>query len=395
MGVMELLLNMIRLLCINPSSNYELVDNNLLYRMGVDVWFVVKRGGSSNKDNIVYVEDFTLTELRKATSIIEPDRIVSFYEELFEVVANLNCEFGLRGLSKHKSLLFSNKRYMYKILSGVVNVPKTIQLNTHIEYSNLRAELKSDSIFIKPDSKAGSIETYVIRNEEQYKWYLSNKKLEIQNYIAQPYINGDLYHSEMIVQDGTVRFINARKYSSPNSDMVLSKKPVFSYSLPDESIKKSIISSSMAVKTGMNINNAILHTEFFIENETQKVYFVETNLRAPGIGLNYLYKMLLGISLETCLCLIISDIKLKDIKTNGLEYICGYYPMKTGIAKKINDIELGVKADWRHFVDIGRRYEESDKMSKSSMVICYSDNQSKLMEQQTALCSHVPVTFEL
>ncbi|MDP3269778.1 MAG: hypothetical protein Q8M40_12145 [Legionella sp.] len=141
------------------------------------------------------------------------------------MVAKIREELGIKGMGIPKAMLLSNKNLMYEKINNRISYPKIIQLSNNCSFSSCKKLLNSSEIFIKPTNMTGSYKKYHVKSEMDFHFFLTNKLLELQNYIAQPYINADLYHSELVVFNGEILFISARKYPIPNHLMIIRNKP--------------------------------------------------------------------------------------------------------------------------------------------------------------------------
>ena len=180
-----------------------------------------------------------------------------------------------------------------------------------------------------------------------------------------------------MVYKGDVLFVSAREYTNPNHFMVSKNIPIFSLNILDPVKEEKIKEASIRVKEILNIDNGILHTEFFVSNDGH-IQFIETNARPPGIGLNKLYQKKLSISMETILCCIVCGIAPPRMMESKSHFICGYYPKKKGLIKKIIQPEVQVEQEWTFFVKPNDKGEEMKHMSKSAMVVCWDDSNLKI-----------------
>ncbi|HCX3372271.1 ATP-grasp domain-containing protein [Legionella pneumophila serogroup 2] len=363
-----------KLLCIDPLQDYELIDCDLLVQLGISPIFLIKDESKFVKDREnVLVSSFSFEDLLDICDSIRPDYIVCFSEDMFVDVARVREKLNITGMGLNTSMLLSHKDLMYQKLDGLFLYPKTTTL---IESSNLKSikeRIGDQEIFIKPINSSGSYETYHIKTEKDFFDFLTNKKKDEEKYIAQAYIADDLYHSELAVFDGDILFVEARKYTHPNHLMVSKNLPIFSLNILDEHQRQLILDASVKICQLLEFNNGVLHTEFFM-SEDGCIHFIETNARPPGIGLNKLYQKKYSISLETILCCIVCEVEPPRLVKNESHYICGYFPRKNGVIKRIYKPELSVQNEWILFVRPDDISEQMAHMSKSAMVICWDDS---------------------
>ncbi|MDF1931721.1 hypothetical protein PGH45_18975 [Legionella pneumophila] len=63
---------------------------------------------------------------------------------------------------------------------------------------------------------------------------------------------------------------------------------------------------------------------------------------------------------------------------NKSHFVCGYFPTKMGVIKKINKPELHVQNEWTFFVKPDDTSEQMAHMSKSAMVLCWDDSVTEI-----------------
>jgi len=384
---------MIRLLCIDLFCDYNLIDIELLSKNNIEPHFILLdtklNDNFKNLINTYIISKFNYQELFKVAKIIKPHRIVCFSEELFFETAKLNSYFNCSGIRTCNVDTFSNKLTMIEKVKKKIVTPHTFHLKKQISYNHLTKILNSNELICKPLNQSGSFGVRHIKNEDEYILFLNQEKQHLNQFIAQNFIKGEFYHSELVVQNNNIMFYSARKYSRPNLNMLKYNHPIFSCNITDPNINNKIINASFQVQSSIGLKNGIMHTEFFIEEDTEKVIFIETNLRSPGIGLNYMYQDMLGISLETILCLIICSKKIPKLKKKNDFFVCGYYPISEGKLIKFNNIELGVNSKWKYFAKEGDDLYKMQSMSKLAMVVCNSLHINEIKMAEKLLKNHI------
>lgn len=376
-----------KLLCIDSLEDYDLIDCDLLQANGVEVLFASKKEREDNPQHYIRVNSFDYESLYALCKTIEPDYIACFSEDLFVDAASIRNALNIKGMSVEVAKLLSHKNLMYEKIDGKFSYPKTTKINDQSDFCLLQKTLNSKEIFIKPINMGGSYETYHVKDEAGFNYFLVNKKEDLNTYIAQTYINAELYHSELVICNGEVIFCTARKYSFPNHLMVSKNIPIFSLNISDRRRYKKIVDASIEVVKLLGINNGIFHTEFFMDDEGV-INFIETNARAPGIGLNRLYRNKLSLSLETLLCFIVCGKKPPRFNELDDVYVCGYYPLKPGTVKAVVKPELGVASQWIIYVKPNETSPAAKYMSKAAMFICWDKSPEKIDEATRLLANH-------
>ncbi|HAT1800859.1 TPA: ATP-grasp domain-containing protein [Legionella pneumophila] len=366
------------LLCIDPLQDYELIDCEMLLQLGITPFFLIKDASKAVKDREnVLVNSFSYEDILAICDSIRPKYIVCFSEDMFVDIAKIREHLKIAGMSSNMAMLLSHKDLMYQKLDGSFPFPKTTTLIESPNLKSIQEKIGVQEIFVKPINSSGSYETYHIKTEREFSNFLANKKEDEENYIAQAYVADDLYHSELVVFDGNILFVEARKYTHPNHLMVSKNFPIFSLNILEAPQRQSIIDASVKVSQLLGFHNGVLHTEFFM-NEDGYIQFIETNARPPGIGLNKLYQRKYSISLETILCCIVCGVEPPSMVENKSHFVCGYFPTKMGVIKKINKPELHVQNEWTFFVKPDDTSEQMAHMSKSAMVLCWDDSVTEI-----------------
>lgn len=377
-----------RLLCIDSIEDYELIDQTALHDQNIDVFFASRKYSKEPiPKNYISVSSFDYEALHSLCSILKPDYIVCFSEDLFVDIALIRQNLNIKGMSVATAKLLSHKNLMYDQIDGSFPYPKTTTIDKQSNFSGLKDILNASEIFIKPVNMGGSYETYHIKNDKEFDYFLANKKESLSTYVAQTYIDADLYHSELVICNGTVLFVSARKYSLPNHLMVSKNVPVFSLNIDEQDHFNKIKNASIEVIRLLGVNNGIFHTEFFM-NDQGAIHFIETNARAPGIGLNRLYLNKLAISLETLLCFIVCGKNPPEFTECDDLFVCGYYPLRPGVVKAIIKPELDVANKWIIYVKPDDIIPEAKYMSKAAMFICWDKCIAKIDEATHLLAKH-------
>lgn len=390
-------MKIIKLLVIDDLCEYGLIDQSYLERNNIEPYYLYhpkKLTSRILKSNEIVVDSFSYEEIYKASKELRPDYIVSLSEEYFEIISEIRRELSISGMSLEKAILLSNKTAMYGAaeLSGIT-IPKTVLVDELSTFGSISQALKSNDIFIKPINKSGSFETFKVKSNDEFKVFKDNHRLPLGSYIAQEYIDDELFHTELIVSKGQIKFLSCRKYSSPNAEMVLKEKPIFSVGVVDEKVVQKLKDASIKIVSALNIENAVLHNEFFLRD--QEPIFLETNARIPGIGLNHMYYEMLGVSFETILCLIVCNVHIDEVCCKSKSYLCGYYPIKKGRVISVDKIMVGDGCQWTIFVKEGEELDSRLHMTKSAMVICWGKSINEMIEASKKLeCHEVIITDE-
>ncbi len=366
-------------LIINTTSNYDLVDFCYLKNKGILAIPVVLNSSQTQYHNAVSVPDFSFQSLEKITSEVKPHYICCMNDRLMEIIANLRELYQIPGLSLIEAKKRIDKRYSHNLIKPYLQSPQTIELSSSINYQELTCNLNTRKIFIKPHSLSSSEGIAIIDTEVDFNNFKKEYLQDLTKFIVQPYINGELYHCEMIVQFGEIIYANARKYSRPNHEMISENMPIFSLEIENNLIAEELKKISTIVMEKLLIQNGVFHLEFYRDYNNQFI-FLELNSRQPGIGLNKMYKRKLNNSLETFMIMIESNTKIDKIDSDKLYYLCGYYPIQQGLVTNIKPITLSVKFEFECYINIGQFYHKPKKLSKAASLVAWSDNIDSILD---------------
>ncbi|OGT29989.1 MAG: hypothetical protein A3E87_09650 [Gammaproteobacteria bacterium RIFCSPHIGHO2_12_FULL_35_23] len=376
-----------KMVVINRLNYYNFIDFKYLENKGLQVIPLLIQTPSIYYKNGIVLENFNYTLLLNTIKKISPDYICSMYDGFMLAIAKIRETLNLPGLSYNSVQNLINKNQVYKTIDSALKIPKTILLSNEMTYSELTNLLMTDTIFVKPHSKSGSEAICIISSEHEFLKFKQEKQFQASSYIAQEYIQGTFYHCELIVQNDEIKFLSARQYSAPNHKMITDSIPLFSIDIDNEITNKIIKQAAIIVQKRMAFNNGIMHIEFYL-NKNMKPIFIEANIRNPGIWLNKMYHMKLGISFETLMLQIEAGIKLDNIIPDNEYYICGYYPILPGTVKKINYPSLTIKHELDVTVKIGYSYDKPIKLSKAAAIVAWDNAFDKVFSTYQQLNTH-------
>jgi biotin carboxylase len=292
-----------KVLLIGSHVSYQHVDSDKLISLGVYPYFLYEGPIPQQKSsrNALFIKNLKLSEVRKVVEENKIDSLVCFNDNFLIETAKIRTELNLPGIGYPEILKFKNKVEMNKALRGKIKTINTILFSGSTEYDDILKKLGGDPYFIKPDSRAGAEDTFVVQNKEGY---LRFKKIIVDKYgqgIIQPYIEAELYHSELYVSEGIPLYKSARKYSYPNHK-ILKGKIIASLPIKDPDIKQELETASVCVQKGLGFRNGVMHTEFFWVNG--KPIFLETNIRQAGGSINLIHGKTTGTSMEMAMILL-------------------------------------------------------------------------------------------
>lgn len=378
---------------IDPSTNYDLVDFNYLKRRGVKVIPIAAKKAQDAYPNLVKTDNFQLETLLGALAQQPIDAICCFYDRLMLETAQIRKRLNLPGLNEEETSKLTDKRLSVQTATTTIKTPSTTLINQLSTYKKLTNELDSQTIFIKPHSQSGSESIAVITSEEAFQDFTNKHARNLDNFIAQEFIDGTLYHIDLVVQNSLILFSSAREYSAPNHKMMTDTIPLFSLPIRNQNKQTVLMSVANNVRKAFNYNNGVMHMEVYLTKANIPI-FLEVNIRPPGININKLYAKQLGISFETLMILIEAGVTIGKLKPQKKHFICGYYPIKAGTVNKLNTLQIDVQHELNFFIQPGETYKNKATLSKAASILAWSENQDEIAFTLRRLKAFTPYSIK-
>jgi biotin carboxylase len=323
-------------LCIGRPFILNEIDFALLKNINIEPILAYPKGISPiNKNKSVFYKDLNISEISKIVEDHKIDAIICFNDNFLIETAQIRTKYNIPGLHFPEIEKYKIKSKMYRALGNEIIYPPTIHYIDNLKFENIVENIGKGEYFIKPNNLAGSEGGCHIQSQDNYtEWKKNDYNLSL-NYVIQKFYTGTLFHCELIVRNGVIKYIQARRYSYPNH-MFLKGKIIASFPIIDLVLKNKIEQAAIKVQKVLKYNNGVMHTEFFLDNNSIPV-FLETNIRQAGAAINLIHKRRAGISLETAMVLLELDKDINIVLDKTLDYdLCGYIPRKKGIVTKIS-----------------------------------------------------------
>ena len=312
----------------------------------------------------------------------EEVRIISMSEEMLLEVSQLRDEFDISGMRYKETLVFRDKYEMKRHLNQY-----QIPMSSFVEYDNTQNfEYYSNHLgfpfIIKPRDAFGAEGFYKITSEEVYfatKDLLSNHS---KKYIAERFIEGQLFHCESIVKNKEIIFSKVGKCSTPAANFQKLEPMFYSFVDDKDAIAIQIKKFNQDVLKVMPLENGVTHHEMFVTPDDQ-ILFLEIAARTPGALLIPQYQKKFGINLLDISFLLQMGMSFDlNINETNAFVATGQFPLGKGLVKKLNfPDKLKSKFHFQH------RIQENDKLDGATQlrdiaadIILESPNRSVLEE---------------
>jgi biotin carboxylase len=236
--------------------------------------------------------------------------------------------------------LFRDKVKMKNSFKNInINLPTFIEIGWLDNSQPLQSyeklkHLLGNKFVLKPKLDFGAHGVKIINNYNDFLLSVDEIK-NFQDYEAETFINGDLYHVDSIHINGSAIFQVCCRYSFPTFEFQLGK-PNLSIPIPENSniaINASILIEQ--VLRALNYANGPSHLEFFV-NENEELIFLEIAARTPGGFTTIMYDKMYDFNMLNADLYINLDLDVSKPKYSGKYVFRGIFPIKQGLVTKIN-----------------------------------------------------------
>jgi biotin carboxylase len=221
--------------------------------------------------------------------------VIALHEFDLIRAARLREYLHIEGQVVSSALEFRNKWIMkQKLQKNGISVAPMALVRTGLELVHFIQE-QGYPVVVKPVDGAGSIQTYVLHNQEELEDYLAQKIPH--QLLAEKYVTGDYFHVDGWVENGEVKLITASQYQA--APLVSSNMTnVISLMLhPQNPLAKRLTAGTKRVLEILETpKNTTFHAEWFQTPDDQLV-FGEIASRTGGGKISEMHKIVYDISL--------------------------------------------------------------------------------------------------
>lgn len=310
------------------------------------------------------------------------------------VAAELREHYGLSSGPRPAELKpYRDKIYSKKQLSGTsVSYPRYKEVKDikrlPRDFSELQASIGKKIIF-KPSQSAGSWKVFTIDNQADYEVFLEQAPRNIV-FNAEEFIEGKFYHCDTLYVNGELKFIELCEYP-PNLDFQ-KNHPLYSlvYLEQDEFSEKLKRTCKESLQA-LGLLNGLQHTEFMV-SQNGDIYFIESNARAPGLGITSSYEDIFGINLlEMELSYISGVFEYKAMERSAYSAFINF-PIKQGRLKDISLPKIDSDLSVNQLIQVGQSMPPC-RSNADIALACYlkADSYETLKSELEVLISSDPV----
>lgn len=218
-----------------------------------------------------------IIELNKIYTI---HKLISVTEEDTIRAALLRDMLRIEGQNIESAIFFRNKDKMKEHVSEMgFKVPEFKVIKNFSDYYEFKNKIKFP-IIIKPIDGAGSQNTFIIENKEDEIKFLS--KIPKNIFLAEQYINGDIFHIDGLLFEEDLKFISSSKYHNNSLSFNYGKSPSSYFLKRNSEIHQKLEKYTKKLLNNLpNPQNMVFHLEVFID-EFDDIIFCEIASRTSG-----------------------------------------------------------------------------------------------------------------
>ncbi len=223
-------------------------------------------------------------------------------ERSVEFAAVVRAELGLPGMRPELAAHFRDKVTMKRILGAAgIRVPEFCAFADREATTALLR--RHGKLVVKPRDGLGSRNVEFVSDEARLD-KLAKRLRDPQNYEAEEFITGTLYHTNSIVIGGQVRFTAVAPYLPGMANIDFSEgTPFVSHMLTEGPLYERLCTFSEQAIHALGMTDGITHMELF-HSDADEIVFCETAARPGGGGIVHMIEAQYGVnmSLAALLC---------------------------------------------------------------------------------------------
>jgi PAS domain-containing protein len=291
--------------------------------------------------------------------------------------------YGIPGESVDNILPFVNKVISKNLLNNIVKIPRFLSFDKSrcsIEKENYLQEIITQlgfPMFAKPIDLVSSIGTHKIDDLSDLKNVASKISADQYTYEIDEFIDGDLFHCDLILYNGTIKFFMPGKYAFHLAKF--SKGfPMGSIPVTDEKLHADLYAFTHKVIQKLNFKTGACHLEVFLEEKSQEFVFLEVAARTPGASLPRSYEIQYGINIEEWHYLAHMNL-LNNSKTPVADKFAGWitFPIMKGEVVSIKKPIIDIKHEFVEYVHIGQILQQPESLLDTSCGVVFWDKNIK------------------
>ncbi len=252
-------------------------------------------------------------------------------------------------------------------------------------------------MIVKPTSAAGSVNVEIINSYADFlKVALKIVQDEYQfDYEVDEFISGIMYQCDSLVIDGHTSFCSILELGCSNFDFVQGK-PLAVFPAIDKDLYQRLYDFNQSIITELGFTDGSTHHEFFVQENTGEIIFLEIAARVPGgIGVHF-HEINSNINLiDANLYLTVNRELLSKIKpAQKNNVVSALLPVGSGLVQKLNEPDIQSPFDISWTIEVGTQVDCRSLIDTAGVLTFRNDNIKVLRSDFEKLQSYVPVTTQ-
>lgn len=393
-------------------ENLACVDNNKFILIGSD--YCLKQLSEKNKDFFDEIHlvsrNFHQIDLKEVEPILAElvkvhgsnnIRLLTNEDSTQIVCAQLREKYNIVGSNTAQVLPFVNKIISKNRLAGKVRTPRFISFNKLAYQSNPEKYLEQVitdigfPMFIKPIDLVSSIGTHYIPDSNVLRTVMTEIAGEPWEFEIDEFIEGNLFHCDVVVRNNTIEFFMAAKYAYPLARFSKGS-PMGSIPVNDQQLFSELKQFSLDALNCLGMFTSAFHLEVFQDKQSGELIFLEAAARTPGALVPEMYEIIFDQNLEELHYLVQmnSDCHLTIRKTsNQAGWIT--FPQTEGVLLNIKKPDISINNTITNFVKSGDELKQAKSLLDSSCSVVFWDKSfQKINEAFEFLKAYNPLIFK-
>jgi carbamoylphosphate synthase large subunit len=215
-------------------------------------------------------------------------------ERLMELSVELREVLGAPGATKGEVARFRDKVEMKRCLEGSgVRTPRFAECTDRKDVESIFSDF--GKIVIKPRDGFGSKNVAIIDDRSALdRWF--SKERTPEEFEAEEFIEGDLYHVNAVVDGGEVKLNASAPYLPGMANIDFAEgTPFVTWMLTEGQLKERLDDVSQKVVQGLELDHGVTHLEVFVTPDDE-IVFCEIGNRPGGGGIIWMIEAQYGIN---------------------------------------------------------------------------------------------------
>lgn len=315
--------------------------------------------------------------------------------------AQLREKYDIPGNHTEQVLPFVNKVISKHRLAEKVRTPRFISFDKLAYQSHPEQYLErviaeiGFPMFIKPIDLVSSIGTHYIPDADVLRAVMTTITDEPWDFEIDEFIDGNLFHCDVIVRNNTIEFFMAAKYAYPLAKFSKGS-PMGSIPVNDERLFSELKQFSLEALNCLGMFSSAFHLEVFQDKKSGELIFLEAAARTPGALVPDMYEIIFDQNLEELHYLVQMNTDC-PLMIRQTEKQAGWitFPQTEGLLLDIKKPDISISNTTTSFVKSGDELKQAQSLLDSSCSVVFWDKSfQKVDEAFEFLKAYNPLVFK-